>query len=132
MSHLEPLLHLLGRIDDDQFEAIVLLPRQRCSVPQSKEPVNPLHVSIRAHTAELSVQVDLEHVGAIPTSSGLDGPDGPDEGNGMTVGGMGRRRVLVHASGFKQSPYADVKPAGDDTVGAPSRKLWHRSPGSAG
>jgi error-prone DNA polymerase len=30
----------------------------------------------------------------------------------------GTRRVLVHASGFKQSPYADVKPAGEDTRSA--------------
>jgi error-prone DNA polymerase len=30
----------------------------------------------------------------------------------------GTRRVLVHASGFTQSPYADVKPAGEDTRGA--------------
>jgi error-prone DNA polymerase len=30
----------------------------------------------------------------------------------------GTRRVLVHASGFKQSPYADVKPAGEDSRGA--------------
>jgi error-prone DNA polymerase len=30
----------------------------------------------------------------------------------------GTRRVLVHASGFRQSPYADVKPAGEDTRGA--------------
>jgi error-prone DNA polymerase len=40
-------------------------------------------------------------------------------------------RVLVHPSGFRQSPYADVKPAGIDTKAAP-RKLWHSSPGSAG
>ena len=66
-------------------------------------------------------------------------------GIGRTAaGGMGqRRRVLVHASGFKQSPYADVKPAGEDpaarcrrrrrqlgTTRAPS-KLWHASPGAA-
>ncbi|MFC7492114.1 MULTISPECIES: DNA polymerase III subunit alpha [unclassified Knoellia] len=57
----------------------------------------------------------------------------------------GRRRVLVHASGFKQSPYADIKPAGTSTTdgrlvgsvavpehGTPSRKLWHSSPGSSG
>ncbi|WP_353950295.1 DNA polymerase III subunit alpha [Knoellia sp. S7-12] len=57
----------------------------------------------------------------------------------------GRRRVLVHASGFKQSPYADIKPAGTPTTdgrlvaplavpehGTPSRKLWHSSPGSSG
>lgn len=57
-------------------------------------------------------------------------------------GGMGqRRRVLVHASGFKQSPYADVKPAGDDPASVPRSpaaktkapgKLWHSSPGSSG
>ena len=61
------------------------------------------------------------------------------------------RRVLVHASGFKQSPYADIRPAGGDPrstggLGAAAgfdtsagtgfestpRKLWHSSPGSAG
>ncbi|MGN6752309.1 MAG: DNA polymerase III subunit alpha, partial [Intrasporangium sp.] len=56
------------------------------------------------------------------------------------------RRVLVHASGYRQSPYADVRPAGagvrgarpvGDLVpagsqGAAPRKLWHASPGSAG
>ena len=35
-------------------------------------------------------------------------------------------RVLVHPSGFRQSPYADVRPP--DPVG----KLWHTSPGSPG
>jgi error-prone DNA polymerase len=38
------------------------------------------------------------------------------------------RRVLVHSTGFKLSPYADIKPAGET---AP-RKLWHSSPGSSG
>ncbi len=59
------------------------------------------------------------------------------------------RRVLVHASGFRQSPYADTRPPGVDprsgrgapgTGGGPptpapalpSRKLWHASPGSSG
>ncbi|MBF4160609.1 DNA polymerase III subunit alpha [Nocardioides acrostichi] len=41
------------------------------------------------------------------------------------------RRVLVHSSGFKLSPYADIKPAGESTAGVP-RSLWHRSPGSPG
>lgn len=41
------------------------------------------------------------------------------------------RRVLRHASGFEQSPYADIKPAGGDAREAP-RKLWHSSPGSSG
>jgi error-prone DNA polymerase len=57
-------------------------------------------------------------------------PAARQQGTG-TAGGMGRRRVLVHSSGFKLSPYADIKPAGEDTKTAP-RKLWHRSPGSAG
>jgi error-prone DNA polymerase len=54
-----------------------------------------------------------------------------DSDQGPTAGGMGRRRVLVHASGFKQSPYSDIKPAGESTKSVP-RKLWHRSPGSSG
>jgi error-prone DNA polymerase len=46
--------------------------------------------------------------------------------------------VLVHPTGFRMSPYADIKPPGDDIMtrarrdaGAP-RKLWHSSPGSSG
>jgi error-prone DNA polymerase len=52
--------------------------------------------------------------------------------------------VLVHPTGFRMSPYADIKPAGEDamtvarrdatrrgTSSAP-RKLWHSSPGSSG
>lgn len=56
------------------------------------------------------------------------------------------RRVLVHASGFRQSPYADTRPPGADprtgrgvpgppptaTPALPSRRLWHASPGSSG
>ena len=68
-------------------------------------------------------------------------------GIGRTAaGGTGqRRRVLVHASGFKQSPYADIKPAGDDPGSVPEQgegsprgrtrapsKLWHASQGSSG
>ncbi|WP_298746079.1 DNA polymerase III subunit alpha [uncultured Serinicoccus sp.] len=41
------------------------------------------------------------------------------------------RRVLVHASGFVQSPYADIAPAGEATR-QPGGKLWHSSPGSSG
>ena len=48
-------------------------------------------------------------------------------------------KVLVHASGFRQSPYADIAPAGASgaalgrpgTNTAPS-KLWHSSPGASG
>ncbi|MBA2715477.1 MAG: DNA polymerase III subunit alpha [Propionibacteriales bacterium] len=58
-------------------------------------------------------------------------PSSADEAAASTAGGMGRRRVLVHTSGFKQSPYADIRPAGDDPKAVP-RNLWHRSPGSPG
>ena len=43
----------------------------------------------------------------------------------------GVRRVLVHSTGFRLSPYADIKPAGESPAAAP-RKLWHSSPGSSG
>jgi error-prone DNA polymerase len=49
------------------------------------------------------------------------------------------RPVLVHPTGFRMSPYADIKPAGEDAkaaarraAAAPPRKLWHSSPGSSG
>ena len=58
-------------------------------------------------------------------------PDSAGSVGAGTAGGMGRRRVLVHPSGFRQSPYADVKPPGESTK-APPRKLWHSSPGSSG
>jgi error-prone DNA polymerase len=72
-------------------------------------------------------------------------PPGRSRAGGM--GGGSRptpgRRVLVHASGFRQSPYADVRPPGEDVraaramaadelPGLPPRKLWHASPGSSG
>ncbi len=44
----------------------------------------------------------------------------------------GPRRVLVHSSGFTMSPYADLKPAGEDPRTSSARKLWHSSPGSSG
>ena len=74
----------------------------------------------------------------------------PREAGGRAAGGMSQpvsgRRVLVHPSGFRQSPYADLKPPGDDAAATrqavareetkresrPSRKLWHSSPGSSG
>jgi error-prone DNA polymerase len=80
---------------------------------------------------------------------GLPGhPGHPGSGERSRAGGMGGgaatgRRVLVHASGFRQSPYADVRPPGEDVraaralaadevPGRPPRKLWHASPGSSG
>jgi error-prone DNA polymerase len=72
---------------------------------------------------------------------------GTDQGEAAGGKDGSRRRMLVHASGFRQSPYTDVKPAGGDArdsrklpkeghavpeEGAPPRKLWHASPGSSG
>ena len=54
------------------------------------------------------------------------------------AGGIGQRRVLIHPSGFVQSPYTDVAPAGESPKSVPrkfadpGRKLWHSSPGSSG
>ena len=60
----------------------------------------------------------------------------PEGFGGNAVGpAQGTSRVLVHTSGFRMSPYADIKPAGHSTgtvTGEVARKLWHRSPGSAG
>jgi error-prone DNA polymerase len=66
-----------------------------------------------------------------PVMARPQGFDTDEPAHHSAAGGMGRRRVLVHSSGFKLSPYADIKPAGDSTKDV-ARKLWHRSPGSAG
>jgi len=65
--------------------------------------------------------------------TGWDAGVGPGAGSG--AGGMRRRRMLVHPSGYQQSPYADVRPAGEAVKSLPKsapRKLWHSSPGSSG
>ncbi|MEP6816707.1 MAG: hypothetical protein ABI873_14270, partial [Marmoricola sp.] len=61
------------------------------------------------------------------------------EGFAQPGSGPAAKRVLVHSSGFRMSPYADIKPAGQSPgiVTGPiaaqvARKLWHRSPGSTG
>ena len=54
---------------------------------------------------------------------------------GFADPGDGPSRVMVHTSGFRMSPYADIKPAGGSpgtVTGDVARKLWHRSPGSTG
>jgi error-prone DNA polymerase len=75
-----------------------------------------------------------------PTGASTEVYEPREVGKAGSAGGMGRpRRVLVHPSGFRQSPYADLKPPGDDVKGAARkeaakapRKLWHSSPGSSG
>ena len=64
----------------------------------------------------------------VPTNDAAGPADAQEHGK---AGGMGRRRVLVHASGFTQSPYADIKPGGLSPADVP-RKLWHSSPYSSG
>ncbi|MCW2622660.1 MAG: polymerase alpha subunit [Frankiales bacterium] len=39
---------------------------------------------------------------------------------------------IVYSTGFQQSPYADIKPAGSSSSREVPRKLWHASPGSSG
>jgi error-prone DNA polymerase len=80
-----------------------------------------------AGVGELAVEGAAESRSSRPVMSR---PPGDPAGT-SAAGGMGRRRVLVHSSGFKVSPYADVKPAGDSSKDV-ARKLWHRSPGSPG
>ena len=95
---------------------------------------------------------DLAAQAAARAAAAAAAPDaGPSEGNARSkdrpdadtqhhtpAGGMGQRRVLIHPSGFVQSPYTDVKPAGETPTAipkqftVPGRKLWHSSPGSSG
>ena len=111
----------------------------------------PKGVSLRATGAwELSGLWEAWSRGGLEgVHAALSEADGHGADGGNVAGGMdgSRRRMLVHASGFKQSPYADIKPAGGDVrdsrklpreghaipeEGAPPRKLWHASPGSSG
>ncbi|NYE38498.1 error-prone DNA polymerase [Nocardioides cavernae] len=84
----------------------------------------------RARTSEEGIEVVRTELAGVPgtstanmattataTTAGADAP--------------ARRRVQVHTSGFRVSPYADVQPAGDPAKDV-ARHLWHRSPGSPG
>ena len=96
----------------------------------------PRGVSLRATGAW-----DLGHVHEEWSAGGLDAIAAMLAASPRPAPPEQAQRVLVHASGFRQSPYADIKPAdtkladtkpaGGDRQGAPS-KLWHSSPGSSG
>ncbi len=106
----------------------------------------------RSRSSRPVVERAGDHAAQLDPAAGSGGRGGlgeQDEGRGDQPGGMGgsRRRVLVHASGFRQSPYADIKPAGEDSRttrrltgkgravpddDGPPRKLWHSSQGSSG
>jgi error-prone DNA polymerase len=111
----------------------------------------PKGVSLRATGAwELSGLWDVwSHGGLEAVHAALSEADGHgvDRSDTARAPNGSRVRMLVHASGFKQSPYSDVKPAGGDVrdsrrltkegqavpqEGTPPRKLWHASPGSSG
>jgi error-prone DNA polymerase len=70
----------------------------------------------RARSGEDGVALVRAELARVPESPG-DEPAG--------------RRVLVHTSGFRVSPYSDTRPAGDPAKDV-ARHLWHRSPGSPG
>jgi error-prone DNA polymerase len=104
---------------------------------------------------------DWEVATGLPRGDQLDprGDQNP-HGDRRSQGDRTGRWVLVHASGYRQSPYADVGTPGDDTRqtrrmlaaeeatarekeaereqsrragrAEPPRKLWHSSPGSSG
>ncbi len=82
-----------------------------------------------ARAAKRAAEAETGDMQKEPAPEGFEPP--PDPQDHTRAGGMGRRRVLVHASGFEQSPYADIKPQGTSAAEAP-RKLWHSSPGSSG
>ena len=86
-------------------------------------------VSLRATGCwELPVLHDAWRSGGVAAVHDLIAPAPPPVVPVEEETGPGARRVLVHSTGFKLSPYADIKPAGET---AP-RKLWHSSPGSSG
>ncbi|UGQ10045.1 DNA polymerase III subunit alpha [Yinghuangia sp. ASG 101] len=99
----------------------------------------PRGVSLRAtgcwelgalHEAWCEGGVDAVHA----LMAGAPGPATEDAVEGAAASRSTRpvmHRVLMHASGFKVSPYADLRPPGTPTKDAP-RKLWHSSPGSSG
>jgi error-prone DNA polymerase len=77
---------------------------------------------------------------ASPQPGSRSGSAGPPEFSEQAIQGAAQARsqrpvmarpVLVHPTGFRMSPYSDLKPPGEDTKTAP-RKLWHASPGSSG
>jgi error-prone DNA polymerase len=109
------------------------------AIAGAAESHSPRPVMTRPPVGNREDYQSLEGLAATRDGSGRSG------GSGSSAGGMGNkqgtRRVLVHASGFRQSPYADIKPPGDDAAAAarqaarepkPPRKLWHTSPGSPG
>jgi error-prone DNA polymerase len=75
----------------------------------------PVMVPVPAHAGAVAEfggrGAPLVEAGAVGGRDGESGPRAGGMGGGSGVG-LGARRVLVHPSGFRQSPYADVAPPG--------------------
>jgi error-prone DNA polymerase len=158
-----------GGRDTAGQQAIAGAAASRSSRPvMSRPPSGAPAPALRLPAAELgggfvvTPEQEREAQIAAAAATGLPAGDRPEYrsggSSGSRAGGMGGggdgehlRRVLVHASGFVQSPYADLKPPGEDTRDTrrmlaaeegtttqerrrrePPRKLWHASPGSSG
>jgi error-prone DNA polymerase len=151
----------------------------RTTLDQTGDPVRSLDavhdlmaqvpVGFGERAIGLSSESERTGSGAGQSAAGQADPTGqppPHESDGDAQqhtrgGGMGRRRVLVHPSGFRQSPYADIAPSGipvtstrtadalpasmsgvapppgpadlsDGGAADAPRKLWHSSQGSSG
>ncbi|MFN2321078.1 MAG: DNA polymerase III subunit alpha [Dermatophilaceae bacterium] len=105
-------------------------------------------VSVRATGAwELSALEEAWRAGGMPAVEHCIAETDVSEADLVPAQAPGPRRILLHASGFRQSPYADVGPAGPGRSSWPtspasagretgpagvSRKVWHASPGSPG
>ncbi|GAB49472.1 DNA polymerase III subunit alpha [Mobilicoccus pelagius] len=106
----------------------------------------PRGVSIRATAAHDLLEVwDAWSTGGVEAARAVMTPATVTTDAAGSAGARLRpTRVLRHASGFTQSPYADIAPAGTPARQSralaalatgwaqPSRPLWHTSPGSAG
>jgi error-prone DNA polymerase len=131
----------------------------------STAPVTDLSVAGAAESRSSRPVMARPPAAGLPTGASVAVYEPREAGAGGAAGGMSSpshvtRRVLVHPSGFRQSPYADIKPPGDDAAatrqavarqdearraaeregggrggghsGEAPRKLWHSSPGSSG
>ncbi|GAB1334784.1 DNA polymerase III subunit alpha [Streptomyces sp. E-15] len=72
--------------------------------------------------------------GGGPSRARLAGSDGLPAPAGSAARDPMADRTIRMPTGYEMHPWADLRPAGQDAAQGPAaiRKLWHRSPGSAG
>lgn len=89
----------------------------------------------RGRSVRASAAWDMSHLAQVYETEGIEAVralmDSAKNQESITTSTVQQRRVLLHPSGFKQSPYADVGPAGSG-ISEQMSKLWHSSPGSSG